>query len=193
MQTSLHTGLTENLGSVQLRDNSSSPPELRRQDTTMSMNDSPENKKRKRSSEQGSIPKTPDTLITTPDTPSTVLLDDDGETIPGQEEKIKQHELYNKMRKYKMVPYNVSRYLEDVFVKKPDGTFEPLSIKGETFLLKTMSKDDFYHGIQAYDYQGKKKESDNLFQGGKKRRTRKKKSLKKKSLKKKRKISTRRK
>lgn len=188
MQTALHTGLTENLGSVRLRDTSSSPPELRRQDTTMSMYDSPDNKKRKLSSDQGSIPKTPDTLITTPDTPSTVLLDDDGETIPGQEEKIKQHELYNKMRKYKMVPYNVSRYLEDVFVKKPDGTFEPLSIKGETFMLKTMSKDDFYHGIQAYDYQGKKKDSDNLFQGGKKRRTRKKKTLKKK-----RKSSTRRK
>ena len=186
MQTTLHTGLTENLGSVRLRDTSSSPPMLRRQDTTMY--DSPDNKKRKLSSHQGSIPKTPDTLITTPDTPSTVLLDDEGETIPGQEEKIKQHELYNKMRKYKMVPYNVSRYLEDVFVKKPDGTFEPLSIKGETFMLKTMSKDDFYHGIQAYDYQGKKKESDNLFQGGKKRRTRKKKTLKKK-----RKRSTRRK
>lgn len=178
MQTTLHTGLTENLGSVRLRE--TSPHALRRQDTTMSMYDSPDNKKRKLSSPQGSIPETPDTLITTPETPSTVLVDDEGDTIPGQEEKMKQHELYNKMRKYKMVPYNVSSYLEDVYVKQPDGTFEPLSIKGKTFILKTMSKDDFYHGIQAYDYQGKKKDSDNLFQGGKKRRTRKKKTLKKK-------------
>ena len=175
--SSLRSGLSENLGGVHLSDSTNSPM-LKRQESKSLMPLSPINKKRKLDSPQ--IPKTPDTVITTPETPSTVLLDDDGETLPGQEEKIRQHELYNKMRKYKMVPYMLPSYLSEVFVQHPDGSYAPLKLPSKTFKLEVMRKDDFDRGVQAYDYQGKKKESDNLFQGGKKRRTRRRKSHKKK-------------
>ena len=84
-----------------------------------------------------------------------------------------------------MVPYVMPDNIRNnVFVKKIDGTYEPLKISGETYILETMSKEDFSKGVQPYNQEGKKMESDKLFNGGgskiKRRRTRKKKLSKKK-------------
>lgn len=133
-------------------------PMLLRQETKQPM-ETP-SKKRKLN-----IPKTPETVkdSKSPIEPGTVIVGDDGKELAGQEELHRKHDEYNKTRKYKMVPYNLPVNLHDVFVKQPDGTFEPLIIKGKTFLLGAMNEHDFHHGIQAYDYEGNKMKSDNLF------------------------------
>jgi hypothetical protein len=168
----LHTGLSGRMDNATL----DGQPMLIRQDSKpiQSPTQTPTSKKRK----LDSVPKTPEAMPRQPQTPATIRLDDDGEELPGQEHIHRQHDEYNKMRKFKMVPYDLSDHLShNVFVKSMDGTFEPLKIKGETYILETMSKDDLRSGIQAYNQDGEKMESDKLFNGGskRKRRTRKKK------------------
>tara|TARA_B100000900_G_scaffold414811_1_gene442606 strand:- start:621 stop:1223 length:603 start_codon:yes stop_codon:yes gene_type:complete len=130
-------------------------------------------------------PSTPATIIDTPTTPETIRLDNEGNVVPGQEEKFKKFDEYNKSKKYKMVPYELP-FLKSVYVKQKDGNYKPLLERYEkTYQLQVMGKDDFRQGIQSYDYDGKKLESDNLFGntgslGGSKnkRRTKKRHSLK---------------
>ena len=134
-------------------------------------------KKRKRE------PKTTDTVMDTPDTPPTVKLDDHGNELPGQENVHRLHDEYNKWRKYKMVPFELPVHINnDIFVKQIDGSFRPLPINGETYILEPMSKEDFNKGIPSYNYQGEKMESAKLQFGGikKKRSTNKKKHSNKK-------------
>lgn len=166
----LHTGLSGRLDNATL-DGSM----LMRQESKPIQ--TPTSKKRK----LDSVPKTPEAMPRQPATPATIKLDDDGEELPGQEHIHEQHDKYNKMRKFKMVPYD-DHLLHNVFVKNMDGTFEPLKIKGATYILETMSKDDLRSGIQAYNQDGEKMDSDKLFNGGskKKRRTRKKKITRRK-------------
>ena len=47
-------------------------------------------------------PNTPRTILDTPPTPETIRLDNEGNVEPGQEEKFKKFDEYNKSKKYKM-------------------------------------------------------------------------------------------
>jgi hypothetical protein len=135
-------------------------------------------------------PETPDPETPAKDssyTPPTVLVGTDGNYKPGQEGVLKQHDEYDKSRKYKMVPYNFPVNMRDVFVKQPDDTFVPLLIKGKTFVLAAMNAQDFRDGIQPYNYEGIQMGSDNLFstshtakRGGSKKRRRTRRGLSKK-------------
>ena len=164
--TGLHTSITGTLDKLNLN-----PPET------------PTQKKRKLD------PETPATIKDSPYTPPTVLLGTDGRTELGQDDVLKQHDEYEKSRKYKMVPYNFPVNMRDVFVKQPDDTFVPLLIKGKTFVLAAMNAQDFSDGIQPYNYEGNKMGSDNLFstsptatdkRGGSKKRRRTRRGLSKK-------------
>lgn len=177
--TSLHTSASTGLGDLSL----GTKPSLKRQYTK------PEDPM-----------ETPKKSKPTPETPRTVRVDDDGNFLPGQENLISEHDEYNKRKKYKMVPYSSTFNAQNIFVKQPDGSFDPLIIKGKMYLLEGMSKEDFKRGIQPYNYKGVKMESDNLFgsssttsgasQGGtkKKRRTRRRHSHNKKFVKTKKKM-----
>ena len=141
---------------------------------------------KKRKLDERDEPKTPDTVMDTPGTPPTpptVKLDHHGNELPGQENVHDLHDEYNKWRKYKMVPFELPVHINnDIFIKQIDGSFRPLPINGETYILEPMSKEDFNKGIPSYNYHGEKMESGKLQFGGskKKRSTRKKKHLKKK-------------
>lgn len=103
-----------------------------------------------------------------PETPSTVLVDENGNDIVNEEEKGKRQK-YNEWQrensKYSLVPF-----MEKLFDKDGNVFYEPTK-ENMKFILVPMSSQDIQLGKQAYNFKGVKMESNNLFKGGKKRRT----------------------
>jgi len=103
-----------------------------------------------------------------PETPSTVIVDENGEDIVNEEDEGKRQE-YNEWQrensKYSLVPF-----MKKLFDKDGNVIYEPTK-KNQKFILVPMSWQDIQLGKQAYNFKGVKMESNNLFKGGKKRRT----------------------
>lgn len=106
-----------------------------------------------------------------PETPGTILKDEHGNDVPNPKLE-KQHKKFDEWqrdnKKYKMVPF-----LEKLFDKDGNIFYEP-SQENMKFILVQMTIQDIQLGKQAYNFEGKIKDSNKISlekEGGNKRKT----------------------
>ena len=108
----------------------------------------------------------------TPPTPDTVIVDVNGNDIENEVNKVnreKYDEWQRENIKYSRVPF-----MEKLFDKDGNVYYEPTKENMKFILVPMSSQDIQSRRKQAYNFKGKKMESNNLFKGGNKRRTKRK-------------------